>query len=257
MIGILLFLALDAATAQAELDRLREGLATRGKPATLDALERLANAAPDTDAGARALLWLGDLARESGERPRARAAYARVSGRDGELGRLAARGLGDVDLLEGRYGGARTQYQRARAGAPPLLAAELDQKLMLVQRLWLRQTLAFAALAGVALALAWFVARIRRRGPRLHFPTELAYVVPVYALLIAGAWGLDPNIFHALILCAASSLLVIALSAFAAMRTPTRAWLHVTVLGLTNAALFYAILWRTELLEPLITTAAP
>jgi hypothetical protein len=257
MIAIVLFLALDATTAQAQLDRLREGLATRGKPATLDALEKLAAAAPDTDAGARALLWLGDLAREAGDRPRARAAFARVSNRDGELGRLAARGLGDVALLDGRYGEAQARYQRAHDGAPPLLAAELEQKITLTRRLQLRRAAAVGALALVVAALGWFVTRIRRHGPRLRFPTEVVYVLPIYALLIAGAWGLDRNIFHALILCALSSLIVIALSAFAAMRAPTAAWLHLTVLSLANAALFYAILWRTDLLDPLITTAAP
>jgi hypothetical protein len=258
MIALLIFCAsLDAATAGAELERLQHELAKRGKPETMAALDRLADDAPDTEASGRALVWLGDLARQGNDIARAEKAYGRAATRGGDVGRLGERGLGDVALLQHAYRAARTHYDRAARGAPPLLAAELAEKHTLASRLEARRLAAYGCVGVVALALLWFAARIRRRGPPLAVPTELIYVLPVYALLVAGSWGLDPNVLHALSWCALSSLVVIAFSALAAMRAPVRPWLHIAVLGAANAALFYTILWRTQLLDPLITTAAP
>jgi hypothetical protein len=253
MIAVLLFLSLDAST---RLDELRRDFAVRGKAATMADLETLSKA-DSSEAAARASLWLGDLEREAKQLDAAHAAYSRVLGRGGELGALAERGLGDVALVREQFVEARRHYEAARPGAGPVLGAELDQKIMLVKRLHVRAMAAFAALGVVVLALVWFVMRIVRRKTPLSFPTELAYVLPVYALLLAGGWGRDPHVFHALILCSAASLPLIALSALAAMRSPARTWLHLGVVGAANLALFYVILWRCELIDSLVMTAAP
>jgi hypothetical protein len=253
MIAVLLFLSLDAST---RLDELRKDFAVHGKAATMAELEQVA-AQDSSEGAARASLWLGDLRRESKQLDGARRAYTRVLGRGGELGALAERGLGDVALVREQFVEARRHYEAARPGAPPVLAAELDQKIMLVKRLHVRAMAAFGALGVVVLALAWFVMRIVRRKTPLSFPTEVAYVLPVYALLLAGGWGRDPNVFHALVLCSLASLPLIALSALAAMRSPARTWLHLSVVGAANLALFYVILWRCELIDSLMMTATP
>jgi hypothetical protein len=257
MIAVLLFLTLDAPTAAARLDDLRHQLAARGKTQTMNELERLGRDAPDTDAGAHALLWLGDLARENGEPERATVAYQRARPMGGEVQALADRGLGDLALRKQRFVEAARLYDSALPFATPLLRAELEQKRALAVRLRARALAAWIALGVVAAALAWFVARIVRRKTPLQFPTEILYVLPVYALLVLGGWGRDANVFHALILCAAASLPLITLSALAAMRSPARPWLHLGVLGAASVALFYAIVWRCELIDSLLMTAAP
>jgi hypothetical protein len=257
MIAILLFLSLDGPTAAARLDELRAHLATRGKPETMRELERLATDAQGTDAGAHASLWLGDLLREGGDPARATAAYLRARPFGGESQALAERGLGDLSVMAQHYLEARAHYEAALPNASPLLRAELTQKRELTTRLHARALTAYGALAVVSLALAWFLSRVLRRKSPLQFPSEIAYVLPIYALLVAGAWGRDANVLHALILCSLASLPLIGLSALAAMRSPVRTWLHLGVLGAATLSLFYLIVWRCQLIDSLLMTTTP
>jgi len=257
MIAILLFLTLDGPTAAARLDELRQQLAARGKVETMRELERLAVDAPGTEAGARASLWLADLEQQAGDRPGAKASYLRARPMGGELESLAERGLGDLAMLDGRYVEARRHFDAASLHASTLLRAELDQKRALASRLHVRALGAYAALLLVVAALAWFLVRTIRGRAKLRLPTEVAYVLPIYALLILGAWGHEPNVLRALIWCALASVPLIALSGLAAMRSPARTWLHVGVVGVANLALFYVIVWRCDLIDSLLMTAAP
>ncbi len=168
--------------------------------------------------------------------------------------RLSLRGRGDVAIAEERFLDARRLYGQALPGAPPILQMELEQKYAAALRLFRRAVAAWLAWALVAVVLAWFAVRIRRgRGP-LRPPLELVYVAPVYALLIVGCLGRDPSVLRALILCALGSMIVIAASGIAARRAPDRPLLHATLLALANLALFYAILYRANLLDTLLTT---
>ena len=98
------------------------------------------------------------------------------------------------------------------------------------------------------------------RRPPLGWPTEALYVVPVYALLVAGCVGRDAAVLHALWLCAIWSLALIAAAGLAARRHPpagTDRVAHALILVAANGALFYAVLNHAAILDSLFFTVAP
>ena len=255
-------LMLDPSAAAARLAELRHDFTARPKAQSMAELARLADEAPDTAAAAQALDWLGDLRRGEGDRDGARAAYGRAyrsSDPDGH--RLGARGLGDLAMEAGRFVRAEALYRQARAGAGGVLALELDQKIGNARKSHRRAVAEWACWALIAAALAYFVARSRVwRRPRLGAPTEALYVVPVYALLIAGCVGRDPAVLHALWLCALWSVALIAAAGLSMRRrlpVGGARIAHATLLVAANAALFYAVLNRAAILDSLFFTVAP
>jgi hypothetical protein len=247
-------LALDENAATARLAELRDSFSRRAKAESIADLERLANEAPSTEAAGRALLWLGDLARQDHQTARAVTFYTRAYGFTGEVHRLAARGRGDMAMIAHHYGDALRFYDEARPGASPVLSAELDQKRELAIRLTARRVWAWIAWALYAAVVAFFVARARPWRGEVRVPTEALYAAPIYALLILGCLGRDATVLHALVLCAPGSLLVIAASGLAARRAPTRKWLHATLLVAANFALFYGAIHRAGLVDTLLIT---
>ncbi|MDB4966343.1 MAG: hypothetical protein JWN44_2032 [Myxococcales bacterium] len=264
MLAVLLMLPLllDETAAAARLSELRAGFAGRPKSDSMAALVQLADDAPDTAAGARALDWLGDLYRGDHDRARAQAVYERAyRTRDVEARRLAARGLGDLAVEAGGYRRAQTLYGEARSGATGVLFVELGEKINLARTLERRRAAEWGAWALVLASLAYFLARSRFwRKPWPELPTEALYVVPVYILLVGGCIGRDPAVLHALWLCALWSIALIFAAGLAARRVlPGRAGraAHATLLAVANGALFYAVCNRAGLLESLFMTVAP
>jgi hypothetical protein len=225
-------------------------------------LMRLADEAPGSPAAARALDWLADLLRGEGDRAGARVAYERAyRSRDPEGRRLAARGLGDLTVEEGHFVRAEALYREARDGAGGVLALELDQKIANAIKAHRRAMGEWACWAFILGALAWFVARSRPwQAPRLGWPTELIYVVPLYALIVVGCIGRDPAVLHALWMCALWSGALIAGAGLAARRRPPMGvgrYGHAVVLAAANLALFYAVCNRAAILDSLFFTVAP
>jgi hypothetical protein len=255
-------LMLDESGAAARLAELRHNFVGRPKAESMAALARLADEAPDTAAGARALDWLGDLRRGDGDRAGARAAYARAyRSSDAEGHRLGARGLGDLDVEQGAFVRGEALYREARTGAGGVLALELDQKIANARRQHRRALVEWLAWLWVVATLAYFLARSRFwRRPRPGLPAEVLYVVPVYALIIAGCLGRDPAVLHALWLCAVWSLALIAAAGLAAHRVAPSVGArlaHAALLVAANGALFYAVLNRTGTMDALFMTVAP
>jgi hypothetical protein len=255
-------LLLDEPTAAARLAELRRDFVGRPKAQSMAALAALADEAPDTAAAARALDWLGDLRRGAGDVAGAERAYARAyRSRDPEGHRLAARGLGDLTVERGGFVRGEALYREARAGAEGLLALELEQKIANAKKAHRRALAEWASWALVIVALAYFLARSRVwQRPRLGLPTEALYAAPVYALLVAGCVGRDPAVLHALWLCAAWSLALIAAAGLSARRTlPLGAarLAHAALLFAANGALFYAVLNHAAILDSLFFTVAP
>ena len=143
-----------------------------------------------------------------------------------------------------------------------MLALELDQKIANAAQAASPRALRVGVRGrSSSRALVYFLARSRFwQRPRLGLPTEALYVVPVYALLIAGCWRRDPAVLHALWLLACWSLALIAAAGLAARRRPPvgRGQLgHATLLIAANVALFYAVLNRAGVLDSLFMTVAP
>jgi hypothetical protein len=254
---LLLFLLLDETAAERELARIRAEFTVRGKSESVAALERLARAAPSTEAGGQAAVWCGEMSQLGGDLDGAAIwfAHARANAPPGgEAHRLALRGEGDVLLARRHWLDARARYEAAANGAGGVLAEELAQKRALATRLLHRGAVEYAAWALVAfIGLAFVVRAARGRGP-WRPPLELLYVLPVYALFLAGAIGRDPQVLRALAVCALGSLALIAASGLAARRAPPPPWLHALALVAANLALFYAVLNRTGLVDTLIFT---
>ena len=192
----------------------------------------------------------------------AEAAYTRgYRSADPEGHRLGARGLGDLAMEGGHFARGETLYRQARSGAGGVLAIELDQKIANARKQHRRALLEWAAWALIGGALAYFLARSRVwQRPRIGLPTEALYVVPVYALLIAGCLRRDPAVLHALWLMALWSLALIAAAGLAARRrTPlgSERLAHAGLLAAANVALFYAVLNRAGVLDSLFMTVAP
>lgn len=253
---------LDETGAAARLAELRRDFVAQPKAASMARLQALANEAPDTAAAARALDWLGDLRRGDGDSAGAERAYARAyRTTDPEAHRLAARGLGDMSVDHGAFVRGEAYYREARAGAVGVLALELDQKVKNARKAHRRALAETAAWLFIVAALGWFVARGRlwaRPWPGL--PTELVYVGPVYALLVAGCLGRDPAVLHALWLCALWSLALIAAAGLSARRRPPTGngrLAHAALLLAANGALFYAVLVHTGILDSMLYTVVP
>jgi hypothetical protein len=248
-------LAIDEAQAAARLAEIRARFSTRDKGASMADLQLLAREAEGTESGGRTQVWLGDLLHQAGTNERAREFYLAAAGNaSAEVRRLGERGLGDVALGDGRLSEASAHYAAALPGAPAVLAAELSQKIRLAARLQHRREISWAACALIAAALFWFGWRIRRGSGGLGLPTELWYVLPIYALLILGCVGRDAPVLHALIGGAIGSALLIGVSGLAARRSPGRTILHASVVALANLALFYVVVQRSGLIDTLMIT---
>jgi hypothetical protein len=256
---LLLFLLLGQAEASSSLAEIRARFPMRPKAESLLALEQLARASPNSDAGSQAAAWRGALAQQEGDLAAAQRWYSLAfAAPDGEGHRLGARGLGDLDVLAHRYEDARIHYENAAIGAQGILAHELAQKRILAIRLERRWLAELACWGLVMLCLGYFSLRALRGQGAIGAPLELVYVVPVYLLLIVGALGRDPLVIRALILAAIGSIGLIAAAGWASRRRPPSAtlrWAQAALLVAANLALFFAVLNRTGLVDTLIMTA--
>lgn len=260
---VLVPLLLDQSAAQAQLDRIRAEFGQRGKTASVALLAELAEAAPETQAGARALDWLGDIAHLQKEVPLARKYYERAyaSPAGGDARRLAARGLGDCDLDEHRWAAATAHFREAIDGAAGVLEVELRNKIGVAEKLRKRGIAENGCWIFFGLALAGFFGRARFwKKPALGVPTELVYVTPLYALMLAGCWGRDAGVFHALWIMALGSIALVGAAGLSSRRVPPlgwRRWLHALVLATANGALFFAACNHAMIVDSLFYTVAP
>jgi hypothetical protein len=176
----------------------------------------------------------------------------------GEAHQLAARGLGDLERIAGHYRAADRYYREARVGASPVLEAELDNKLELVHKLFVRRLGEWACWLLVVATLAFYLrsSRFWQRPRELELPGEALYVLPVYALLVLGCIGRDAAVLHALILCALWSTALICGAGLAVRRLTAgrRRWPHLLLLSSANVALFYAVCNHAGLLDHLFFT---
>jgi hypothetical protein len=260
---VLLPLFLDESAAQVRFDKIRLEFTQRPKEQSVAELVKLGDEAPDTQAGARALAWLGDLSHLQKEDAIAVGFYRRAydSRAGGEGHRLGARGLGDVDMGTRDYGDAVDKYREAAAGATGVMATELGLKIELAKKLRRRALFEWAAWIGLLLLLVAYLVRARVwLKPVLEFPVEVVYVVPIYALLLAGCYGRDPSVLHALWIVALGSTALIAAAGLSMRREPAlglRRWGHVLLLAAANVALFYAACNRAMIIDSLFFTVAP
>jgi hypothetical protein len=249
MILLWVLLLSDADTRLAELR----------KHFSLPALEQLAEDSRGTEAGGQAAAWRGAVAKQGGDFDAAARWFqlAETAPPGGEARRQAARGLGDLDVAQRRYGDALGRYREAAPGASPILAEELKQKSAVAEKLLQRQRWEWLAWTFLMATFGYFLWRARRGEGRLRPPLEAIYVLPVYVLLYVGALGRDPAVARALGVGGALSLALIATVGLAARRTPPGRrllWLQALLLVTANLALFYAILNRTGLVDTLILT---
>ena len=250
---LLVFFGLSLTEADARLAEIRAHF-------SVAALEALARDAPGTEAGGEAAAWRGALALAAHDPDGAGAwfALAESAPPGGEARRQSERGLGNLALLQRRYPSALAHYRAAAAGANPVLAEELSQKRALAGRLLVRQRFEWLAWIVWCGSFGYFAARAwRGRGP-LRPPLEAIYVLPLYALLIAGAWGRDPLVARALGAAGALSLLSIAVAGLASRRAapgPRLRWLQAALLVVANLALFYGVVNHSGLWETLKMTA--
>ncbi|HEX4457013.1 MAG TPA: hypothetical protein VIA18_03540 [Polyangia bacterium] len=226
------------------------------------ALDELVTEAPGTAASADAAEWLGDLWRTEHDDSRAETSYRHAYEADNRQARvLAARGLGDIAIDRRHFSTALAFYLDARAAsASPLLDAELDLKIALARRLRMRALCEWGCWAFVAATIAGLLAHSRFwRGPRLSVPTELLYIVPIYALLTVACIGRDSKVLHALWLIAASSSALIGSASAAAERNPPsghRRLLRMALVTAATVALLYASANRAGLVDSMLFTVA-
>jgi hypothetical protein len=226
------------------------------------ALQALADEAPGTLSGARALVWLGDLWRVEKDAHRAAECYRRAyAGSDAEVHTRAARGLGDLAMSERKFAAAYRLYSDARASATgAVLTSELDQKIALARKGRRRAFAEWGAWVFVAAAIAGLLWRSGFwRRPRLAMPVELLYAVPVYLLFIMACLGRDPQVEAALFMFAPGSLALIGCSGLASQREPpsgVRRVAHAGLLALATAALLYAACNRAGIVDSLVFTVA-
>jgi hypothetical protein len=202
LVAVLVFLPLllDESAAQAQLEAIRAQFTQRPKEQSAAALRALGDEAPDTQAGARALAWLGDLSHLQKDDGVARGFYRRAyaSRAGGEAHRLGARGLGDIAVSTRDYPDAVHKYREAATGATGILATELRLKAVLAEKLLWRWLAEWTAWLGILALLAVYLARARIwRRPWPQPPLELVYVIPIYALLLAGCYGRDAAVMRA------------------------------------------------------------
>ncbi len=248
----------DEPAAAAELQSIREHFPERPRAQSIAALDALAARHPEAPSGARALLWLGDLALRDRLPDEAERRYTEARRRfpTGEIAALGARGLGDAAARRGRWALAAERYQLALDGASPVLALELRQKraaaITSQHRFFVELSAWFVAL-GV---LAVFARRLFAARRALRLPIETLYLLPVHALLIAACWRRDPGVLRALEWLAGGTLLLVT-AAFAAphsARPARRLALDGALLVVATAAVFYIALRRGGIIDPLIMT---
>ena len=160
-------------------------------------------------------------------------------------------------MAQKNYRQALAHFQTALPGGG-LLGEELAQKTALARRLLARQRVEWAAWLFLCAVLGYFVVRAWRGDGPLRPPLEAVYVVPLYALLIAGALGRDPLVMQALLLGGAVSVVLVFVVGLALRRAPPTGrlrWAQAGLLVAANLALFYAVLNRTGLVDTLVMTA--
>jgi hypothetical protein len=256
--GLIALLGLTEQAA-ARLDALRSGFGDHPKEVSMAELERLVEEAPDAPAAGPALIWLGDLTAQTGDAAGAERSYVRAyeTTRDAAVRRLAARGLGDCALAGRRFAAARSRFAEARAGASPVLAEELRQKEARAALLLARSRAEWAAWTILAAAIVMLARAVRRARAPLHAPTELWFVLPIYALFVAGAAGRDPGAITALALCGAGSIVLITLFSLASTGADRAAKTRgLVAVGAANLALFYGALNHAGLIDRLLDAVA-
>jgi hypothetical protein len=210
----------------------------------------LAARMPETTAAGRALVWLGALALQHHQPARAASRFREARRRfpHGEIGALAARGLGDVALTERRWSEAIARYDEARLDASPLLAHELDDKRTIAVRERGRTRFEVACWIVYALALGWFARAVRRW--RRAVPVETRFLLPVDAILLAACWGRDPRVWTAMLWITLGSLVLVT-AGFADPRPRSHAALDVCAFVLGTAAMIFVGLHHGGALDAL------
>jgi hypothetical protein len=257
---LLVPLVLDEAAATARLADVQATFTRHAKSQSMQSLAQLADAAPQTTAGARAAEWLGDLSRSEHDDAQAARYYAcAFAGRDPRARTLAARGLGNIALDRGHYAEAIRDYSVARAGASsPQLVVELDLRLALARRLHWRALAEWTCWLFVFATVLSLLAQSRFwRTPRPAIPLELLYIAPVYVLLIGACIGRDPKVLCALWLIAGWSALLVGSAGLAAARVAIvgrHRLVRALWLATATVALFYAATNRAGVIDSMVFT---
>ena len=237
--------------AAAALEELERAFTQQPQASSEAALEALVARWPATPSAERARLWYGDLCLQSGHYADAYASYlaAERASRDARSKTLALRGRGSVAIETHAWSTAVRTLAAAALHADPVLKLELDQKLSFARReraRFLVEIFAWIVLVGVTLV---FAERLRR-ATRRALPSASVYLVPVYALFLAAAYGHDTQVFRALAWTAVGSLALVSLGL--ARRDEAQRAERVAVaiaFSLANAALIYVAFRRAGLLE--------
>ena len=242
--------------ARIALAEVRVHFTDRKRESSEAALEAIAARWPDSRAGLAARLWQGDLLLSEHRDEAAEEAYraAERGARDPFTRALALRGLGTTALDRHDWSEAEARLLRAALVATPPLSIEIDEKLGIARRERARlflETLCFATVLLVALGFAFRL----RRSDRIALPATTKILAPIYALLLAVAWGRDAGVSHALAYISSGSLALVTL-AFAPARPLSRraALLAAAALTIANVALIYIALRRAGILDVLWET---
>jgi hypothetical protein len=242
----------DEQVADERLAAMERGYAAQPGPVWEAEALRFADEAPGSQAAARALIWAGALALRDGRAAQAgqRFGEARRRFARGELGVLAARGLGDVAMSERHWTAAIARYDEALVDASPLLRHELTEKREMAERERARSWLELVAWLLLVACLVGLIRPLRTYRPEL--PLEARLLAPVYAVLVAAAWGRDPRAPVAMAWIAVGSLLLVTV-AYAARRPGRRARDTVTLL-IGTVAVIYIGLRRSGVMNALVET---
>ena len=228
-------LVCDVPTPQLEPAAIQHRFGTRPRATSEAALEVLAPRSPT------ARIWLGNLALEDGDLPRALRQFAAST--EGPEASLAHRGLGDVSAARHHWGTAAAEYERALPGATAPVAYELGAKAAAARREQRWQRLELGCWLTYLAAAGWLALRLR--AAPLGWPLELTFLVPVYATFLAVSWTHGKAVVLAITWIACGSLAAVALL-FAG---PPRHRLFAGLLALVmHAALIYVALHRSGLL---------
>ena len=263
MVGLLLVLCglaspLDEATAAAQLAAAEHDFARAGRPATERRLTALAEEWPTTIAGARALVWRGELYVEDRDLPAAKASFLLARSRvpEGELAALAARDLGNVALIERQWQEAIARFDEAARSAPPALTDELRQRKAFAINEVRRDRWELGAWLILLVVVARFVGAAILARRSLGWPREVTFVAPLYALLAVAALRVVPAARATILYAGLGSLALLGL-AFAPrhdVRRRGRAILDGALLLLATSAILYVASRRAGLLDALGTT---
>jgi hypothetical protein len=165
-----------------------------------------------------------------------------------------------VAFVRGYYRTAQHWYEIAGTGARGVMATELANKQVLAARRWRQQIAEWVAWLIVVAAIAYFLLyqRIWRQPNRLWVPTEVLYLLPVYALLLVCSYGHDAAVAHALVLVVLWSPMIVGSAGLAmARRFPCGRQYVVFALTivLANCALFFAVCNRAGVIDRLLFKA--